>query len=83
MSCAVLIEILGAAAMTTFTAKETWSNAYTAEGLGGLLGAPLIGPMGGFGRFCMVVLALSIISNNIPVALIPFLFLRSFPSTRG
>ena len=60
----ILLEILGAAAITTFAAKPTWSAAYDSNGLGGILAAPLIGPMGGFGRFLMVCLALSIISNN-------------------
>ena len=60
----IFLEILGAAAMTTFNNKPTWEDAYTTYDIGGLLAAPLIGPMGGFGRFLMVLLALSIISNN-------------------
>ncbi|GAA5941525.1 uncharacterized protein JCM15063_001610 [Sporobolomyces koalae] len=62
----VFLECLGALAMSTFTSKPTWEAAYNEKGLGGLLGAPLIGPMGGFGRFLLVVLAMSIVANNIP-----------------
>jgi purine-cytosine permease-like protein len=47
--------------------KPTWAAAAEeGENLGGLLGAPLYGPMGGFGRFLLVILALSIVANNIP-----------------
>lgn len=62
----ILVEILGAAAMTTFTQKATWEDAYNNSSVGGLLGAGLSGPMGGFGSFLLVIMALSIISNNIP-----------------
>ncbi|KAH9844159.1 permease for cytosine/purines, uracil, thiamine, allantoin-domain-containing protein [Rhodofomes roseus] len=62
----ILVECLGAAAMTTLTAKTTWADAYDASSVGGLLGAGLTGPMGGFGRFLLVILSLSIIANNIP-----------------
>ncbi|GAA6006280.1 hypothetical protein JCM11491_002094 [Sporobolomyces phaffii] len=62
----IFLECLGALAMSTFGDKTTWGDAYDTKGLGGLLGAPLIGPMGGFGRFLLVVLAMSIIANNIP-----------------
>ncbi|KAM0751475.1 hypothetical protein T439DRAFT_211182 [Meredithblackwellia eburnea MCA 4105] len=61
----IFVEVLGAAMMTTFTAKTTWGDLYTEYGLGGLLYAPL-SPMGGFGRFLLVLLALSIVANNIP-----------------
>ncbi|GBE79480.1 Purine-cytosine permease fcyB [Sparassis crispa] len=62
----ILIESLGAAAMTTFVNKSTWEDAYNTNSVGGLLGAGLAGPMGGFGRFLLVILSLSIIANNIP-----------------
>lgn len=78
----ILIELLGAAMMTTFNKKTTWAEAYETEDIGGLLGASLVGPMGGFGSFLMsalalhssdtmtdsttVILGLSIIANNIP-----------------
>ncbi|KAI4521130.1 hypothetical protein K525DRAFT_285282 [Schizophyllum commune Loenen D] len=62
----ITVEILGAAAMHTFDAKPTWGDAYGAIGVGGLLGAPLTGTMHGFGSFLLVLLALSIVANNIP-----------------
>ncbi|GAA6061008.1 hypothetical protein JCM10212_001064 [Sporobolomyces blumeae] len=62
----IFLESLGALMMSTFDAKPSWGVAYAGQGLGGLLGAPLIGPMGGFGRFLLVVLAMSIVANNIP-----------------
>ncbi|KAH8834778.1 permease for cytosine/purines, uracil, thiamine, allantoin-domain-containing protein [Flagelloscypha sp. PMI_526] len=62
----ILVESLGAAAMHTFAQKTTWEEAYNTLGVGGLLGVPLTGTMHGFGSFLMVILALSIIANNIP-----------------
>jgi NCS1 nucleoside transporter family len=62
----ILVECLGAAAMTTFGQKSTWQDAYNSNSVGGLLGAGLAGPMGGFGSFLLVVMALSIVANNIP-----------------
>jgi len=62
----ILIETLGAAAMATFSNKSTWEGHYDMEGIGGLLAGPLVGTMHGFGRFLMVILALSIVANNIP-----------------
>ncbi|KAK4704395.1 hypothetical protein P7C70_g1811, partial [Phenoliferia sp. Uapishka_3] len=61
----IFVEILGAAMMTTFGAKPSWGALYDENGLGGLLFAPL-SPMEGFGRFLLVILALSIVANNIP-----------------
>ncbi|KAH7870293.1 permease for cytosine/purines, uracil, thiamine, allantoin-domain-containing protein [Lentinula edodes] len=62
----ILVEILGAAAMSTFNQKTTWADAYAENSVGGLLGAGLAGPMGGFGSFLLVIMALSIIATNIP-----------------
>ncbi|KAI5481469.1 hypothetical protein MNV49_004226 [Pseudohyphozyma bogoriensis] len=61
----IFVECLGACLMATFDSKTTWADAYDANGLGGLLGAPL-SAMGGFGSFLLVLLALSIVANNIP-----------------
>ncbi|KAF8488734.1 permease for cytosine/purines, uracil, thiamine, allantoin-domain-containing protein [Gautieria morchelliformis] len=57
----ILIESLGAG-MATVT---DWQAAFSSGGTGGLLGAAL-SPTGGFGKFCLVILALSIVANNIP-----------------
>ncbi|KAL5513838.1 FCY21 [Sanghuangporus vaninii] len=59
----ILIECLGAAAATV--TREDWQAQYTEGGVGGLLMATL-SPAGGFGRFLQVILALSIVGNNIP-----------------
>jgi purine-cytosine permease-like protein len=42
-----------------------WAAAYASGSVGGLLGA-VLAPVGGFGKFCLVLLALSIVANNIP-----------------
>ncbi|KZT12599.1 uncharacterized protein LAESUDRAFT_7689 [Laetiporus sulphureus 93-53] len=62
----ILVETLGAAAMTTLAAKSTWEDAYNENSVGGLIGAGLTGPMHGFGGFLLVIISLSIIANNIP-----------------
>lgn len=59
--------ILGAAcAMGTFTNSD-WSNAYESGSIGGLVNQILVvDSLGGFGKFCLVILALSAIANNLP-----------------
>ena len=57
--------IIGAACATAITVDQAWSDAYTTGSVGGLLGIAL-SPAGGFGKFCLVLLALSIVANNIP-----------------
>lgn len=62
-------EFLGIAIMTATTINggdNRYMEGYTASGTGGLLGAVLFPPLGNFGKFCLVVLALSIIANNCP-----------------
>lgn len=44
--------------MTTFAARPDWGDAYNTYGVGGLLAAGL-SPAHGFGKFCLVLLALS------------------------
>ncbi|GAA95790.1 uncharacterized protein L969DRAFT_17698 [Mixia osmundae IAM 14324] len=61
----ILVETLGAAMMTTITANADWNDRYLANGSGGLLSGPL-SKLGGFGQFLLVILALSIVANNIP-----------------
>jgi NCS1 nucleoside transporter family len=43
-----------------------YAEGYAASSTGGLLGAVLIYHLGDFGKFCLVMLALSIIANNCP-----------------
>ena len=62
-------EFLGIAIMTATTidgGNNRYMEGYTASGTGGLLAAVLFPPLGGFGKFCLVVLALSIVANNCP-----------------
>lgn len=61
----ILVEILGAAMMTTFTNNPDFQTRYNSDSIGGLLGAGL-SPAGGFGQFCLVILAFGIVANNIP-----------------
>lgn len=62
-------EMLGIAVMTA-TSLNNYDNIYETgyenAGVGGLLAAVLIPPLGRFGQFCLVILALSIIANNCP-----------------
>jgi purine-cytosine permease-like protein len=51
--------------MSATVADPAWLNAYNSGSIGGLLGQALA-PVGGFGKFCLVLLALSIVANNIP-----------------
>ena len=65
----IFTEMLGAAVFTATSINggdNIYAEGYKASGTGGLLGAVLFPPLGGFGKFCLVVLALSIIANNCP-----------------
>ncbi|EIN10595.1 hypothetical protein PUNSTDRAFT_142573 [Punctularia strigosozonata HHB-11173 SS5] len=59
----VLIVSLGATLMTI--TNEAYVNAFADGGTGGLIGQ-VLSPWGGFGKFLLVLLALSVIANNIP-----------------
>ncbi|TKA75428.1 Purine-cytosine permease fcyB [Cryomyces minteri] len=62
-------EMLGVAVMTATSINDgdnVYMTGYTASGSGGLLAAVLLPPLGRFGQFCLVILALSIIANNCP-----------------
>ena len=59
-------EMLGLAVATAVTSTPAYETEYKAAGIGGLLAAVLFPPLGRFGEFCLVVLALSIIANNCP-----------------
>ena len=56
----ILLETLGAAMTTTFAARPDWQDMFVADSTGGLLRAGL-SPAGGFGRFCLFLLALSLV----------------------
>ncbi|KAL4894719.1 permease for cytosine/purines, uracil, thiamine, allantoin-domain-containing protein [Aspergillus ambiguus] len=61
----VLVQTLGAALYTGTITSTDWNNAYHSSGVGGLLKMALE-PAGGFGKFLMILAALSAIPNNIP-----------------
>lgn len=61
-------EFLGIAVYTATSlnnGNNKYMDGFTTSSNGGLLDATL-SPLGGFGKFCLVVLALSIIANNCP-----------------
>ena len=59
-------EMLGLAVMTASINTPAYATGYTESGIGGLLAAVLFPPLGRFGQFILVILALSIIGNNCP-----------------
>lgn len=62
-------EMLGAAIATSMAANDganVYMDGYSSSGIGGLLAAVIVPPLGRFGQFCLVILALSIIANNCP-----------------
>lgn len=59
-------EVLGAAVMTAAATDPAYETAYETSGIGGILAAVLVPPLGHFGSFCLVILALSIVANNCP-----------------
>ncbi|KAI1198374.1 purine-cytosine permease [Nemania serpens] len=62
----IFTELLGAAIATGIISNPAYSDAYSGSGVGGLLAQVLVPPLGRFGEFCVVVLALSIVANNCP-----------------
>ncbi|EIW69982.1 hypothetical protein TREMEDRAFT_38649 [Tremella mesenterica DSM 1558] len=61
----VLVMWLGAAVASAALVMDDWFDAYQEHELGGLLGAVLITPLHGGGKFFMVLLVLSVVANNI------------------
>lgn len=59
-------ETLGLAIATATVNDPDFASAYEANAVGGLLHQVLVPPLGGFGKFCLVILALSIVGNNCP-----------------
>ncbi|QLQ79615.1 hypothetical protein HG537_0C02620 [Torulaspora globosa] len=60
----LFVGILGLLLASVAAVYEPWTNAYNEYGMGGLLHAGFE-RWNGFGKFCVVVLILSLISNNI------------------
>jgi NCS1 nucleoside transporter family len=61
----VLLETLGVAFTTALGSVSAWNKAFTDGSVGGLLAA-VVSPLGGIGSFILVLLALSVVANNIP-----------------
>ncbi|KIX08177.1 uncharacterized protein Z518_02833 [Rhinocladiella mackenziei CBS 650.93] len=59
-------EMLGLAIATATVNSPAYADAYARDAVGGLLHQVLVPPLGGFGKFCLVILALSIVGNNCP-----------------
>ena len=57
-------EMLGLAIATATVNNPAYSKAYEDNAVGGLLGQVLFPHLGTFGKFCLVILALSIIGNK-------------------
>lgn len=55
----IALELIGAAAMATFTSRPAWGEHFETEGAGALLAAPLVEYMKGGGRFFTVILGVS------------------------
>ncbi|EEH34753.1 purine-cytosine permease FCY22 [Paracoccidioides lutzii Pb01] len=62
----VFTEALGLAIVTATVNNPEYAAAYRDNHVGGLLAHVLFPSLGGFGRFCLVILALSIVGNNSP-----------------
>ncbi|KAI1368312.1 purine-cytosine permease [Xylaria arbuscula] len=62
----IFTELLGAAIATGITTVPAYGDAYAESGIGGVLAHVLVLPLGRFGEFCVVVLALSVVANNCP-----------------
>lgn len=64
---AIFTMILGAAIATSTHSDPAWKAAYDDNSVGGLIYQVLVtDSLHGFGKFCVVVLAFSTISNNLP-----------------
>lgn len=59
-------QLLGIAVMSATAGNNRYADGYAASQTGGLLGAVLIYKLGTFGKFCLVILALTTIANNCP-----------------
>lgn len=65
----LFVEMLGAAVATAMAANDgnnVYLEGYHHSHIGGLIAAVIVPPLGRFGQFCLVILALSIIANNCP-----------------
>ncbi|KAH8553659.1 NCS1 family nucleobase:cation symporter-1 [Umbelopsis sp. PMI_123] len=61
----VLLQTLGVGLTTGFPSNPSWADAFDSNSTGGLIGE-VLSPLGGFGKFLLVLLALGIIACNVP-----------------
>ncbi|KAI8584592.1 hypothetical protein K450DRAFT_296090 [Umbelopsis ramanniana AG] len=61
----VLLQTLGVGLTTGFASNPSWAAAWDANSTGGLVGE-VLSPLGAFGKFLLVLLALGIIACNVP-----------------
>src|SRR5215831_19328087 len=61
----VLLETLGLGLVSAISSVPAWNKAFTSGSVGGLLSA-IVSPLGPFGTLILVLLALSVVANNIP-----------------
>lgn len=59
-------QMLGAAVATSIPSHPAYAEAYDRDAIGGLLHQILVPGLGAFGKFCIVIIALSIIGNTCP-----------------
>ena len=62
--CQISIQCLGAAVAVAISSVPAWEQGYAGGNVGGLLGA-MLHPLGNFGKFLMVLLALSVAGINL------------------
>ncbi|KAK5120747.1 hypothetical protein LTR85_006105 [Meristemomyces frigidus] len=61
----LLIEFLGIGPGSGLSTNADWAEAFSTSGAGALI-TEAFAPLGGFGKFCAVVLALCVCANNVP-----------------
>jgi len=61
----IALQCLGAAAVISAPSVPEWNVGYTDGNVGGLIRA-MLSPVGGFGKFLMVLLSLSVTGTNTP-----------------
>jgi purine-cytosine permease-like protein len=61
----ITLQCLGAAAAISASSVPNWNAGYADGNVGGLIDA-MLSPVGGFGKFLMVLVSLSVTGNNAP-----------------
>ena len=61
----ITLQCLGAAAAASASVVSDWEAGFTHHQVGGLLSA-MLSPVGGFGKFLMMLVSLSVAAANVP-----------------